>query len=397
MIHDSLPAPSERTSPGQPERIDRVADIDSWGSRARRAVSWGGPQLPIACLLLVGLTCSTRLFAAPGLLAINEVHFAPDSAATNELLRFEYVELYNRGLEPIQVGGWELHDSTGLLFSFPALAIPPGAFLVVYSSAATGTLSEDVDLTDFSGRLIAGPSWSTSDLVNTGDAVQLFDGPSGSIRDYIYYDEANAGDPLIDDAAVAAGIWKDGAAIDTLSASSSRGRAIALRINGATPSEADAATDAEDNDWFQYTPSVGSTPGQPNVTTTFDSWRAQHFTGTELIDPAISGESADPDLDGIVNLLEYAFNLHPRQVSTDQKPKASLGADDFAVVYPKAMAATDVACTVERSTNLVNWTAIQPVNTLLAQDGVKQTIRAGVPIASQPVQYLRLVVKRLAK
>lgn len=42
-------------------------------------------------------------------------------------------------------------------------------------------------------------------------------------------------------------------------------------------------------------------------------WQAQHFSAAELDDPAISGPAADPDRDGMENLVEFAFGLHPRQ------------------------------------------------------------------------------------
>jgi surface-anchored protein len=41
-------------------------------------------------------------------------------------------------------------------------------------------------------------------------------------------------------------------------------------------------------------------------------WQATYFNGEELENPVISGMSADPDGDARVNLLEYAFGLHPR-------------------------------------------------------------------------------------
>lgn len=41
-------------------------------------------------------------------------------------------------------------------------------------------------------------------------------------------------------------------------------------------------------------------------------WQATHFNNTELEDPSISGLAADPDSDGMKNLLEYAFGLDPK-------------------------------------------------------------------------------------
>jgi hypothetical protein len=67
----------------------------------------------------------------------------------------------------------------------------------------------------------------------------------------------------VDDQAVAEGIWKDGAAVDTLSGSTT-GRAIALIEDGAAPNEVNPAADAEDLDWQQYPAATGGTPGRPN-------------------------------------------------------------------------------------------------------------------------------------
>ncbi len=43
----------------------------------------------------------------------------------------------------------------------------------------------------------------------------------------------------------------------------------------------------------------------------YATWQATHFDLAELLDPAISGDYADPDKDGLVNLLEYALNTSP--------------------------------------------------------------------------------------
>lgn len=45
---------------------------------------------------------------------------------------------------------------------------------------------------------------------------------------------------------------------------------------------------------------------------TVAAWQASWFDSPELDDPSISGMDADPDLDGIVNLIEYAFGTNPR-------------------------------------------------------------------------------------
>jgi surface-anchored protein len=44
----------------------------------------------------------------------------------------------------------------------------------------------------------------------------------------------------------------------------------------------------------------------------FAQWQAQYFDGNELENTSISGVSADPDQDGMNNLIEFGFGLNPR-------------------------------------------------------------------------------------
>ena len=46
-------------------------------------------------------------------------------------------------------------------------------------------------------------------------------------------------------------------------------------------------------------------------------WQATHFDLDGLLDPAMIGDNADPDGDGVVNLLEYALNTSP--LETDRE------------------------------------------------------------------------------
>jgi len=57
-------------------------------------------------------------------------------------------------------------------------------------------------------------------------------------------------------------------------------------------------------------------PTNPPSITTIDQWTKSHFTVAEQANPAISGESADPDGDGIPNVVEYAMGSNPKEASS---------------------------------------------------------------------------------
>jgi hypothetical protein len=57
-----------------------------------------------------------------------------------------------------------------------------------------------------------------------------------------------------------------------------------------------------------------ATPGAAPATTrpTYSTWAAQHFNSSELANPAVSGEQADPDQDGASNYAEFISGTNPR-------------------------------------------------------------------------------------
>lgn len=63
----------------------------------------------------------------------------------------------------------------------------------------------------------------------------------------------------------------------------------------------------------------------------FAQWQAGNFTATQLDNAGISGPNADPDLDGLKNLIEYAFGTHPLNGSATPVT-AGLGLPKFSLV-----------------------------------------------------------------
>src|SRR5262245_5684734 len=96
------------------------------GSAPARIQAMGSP-LRSLCLFLAAAG-STAPAAAQ--VAINEIHYHPKS----DLREDEFIELYNAGPSPVDLGGWSF--SEGISFTSPGGAsIAPGGYLVVAADA----------------------------------------------------------------------------------------------------------------------------------------------------------------------------------------------------------------------------------------------------------------------
>lgn len=87
----------------------------------------------------------------------------------------------------------------------------------------------------------------------------------------------------------------------------------------------------------------------------FDAWRFANFTSLELDDNEISGETADPDDDQLVNLIEYALGLLPK--SFDVSPVVPIDVGGYlGLSAAKSLSATDISWSAEVCLDLENWT-----------------------------------------
>jgi hypothetical protein len=95
----------------------------------------------------------------------------------------------------------------------------------------------------------------------------------------------------------------------------------------------------------------------------FDSWRFANFSNSEITNPAISAETADPDGDNLANLLEYALALHPKLASISPVTTGQSGGY-LTIASSKNTAATDILWTAEVTADLATWQSLTPsVNT----------------------------------
>ncbi len=124
------------------------------------------------------------------------------------------------------------------------------------------------------------------------------------------------------------------------------------------------------------------------------SWRDLWFNTTAATGAA--ADDADPDGDGVPNLIEYATNSNPL-TSNSQPGTATLTAGGIEFIYPRSLAALSegITFTVEWSDTMTagTWTNAGVTETILSSDGVVQQVKAVVP-AGPGCRYVRLRVTR---
>lgn len=145
-----------------------------------------------------------------------------------------------------------------------------------------------------------------------------------------------------------------------------------------------------------------ASPSSATVTihdTPFDTWLLSEF-GTNANNAAISGDLANPDGDGIVNLLEYALNLNPNVASITGLPTAQIdpACGCLRLTYTKVLSAIDITYTPEAADDPGGpWSTNGITQMVLGSDGVTQTNKAsdaGNPIATATNRFMHLKVTR---
>lgn len=172
---------------------------------------------------------SNAAFAAPEDIIINEVLYDPLGTDTG----LEFIELYNRGAEAVELTGWEVDPSSAPYVTFPAVTLEPKHYLVIHVNASGTNTATDV----YSGAL--------SNMSNTKGPVALFASATHSEETLVSYLAYGEGGQANESKAVARGLWNAGDFIPLVT----QGTSISYDGSGNTS-----------GDWYSGSP----TPGSPN-------------------------------------------------------------------------------------------------------------------------------------
>ncbi|HNX33728.1 MAG TPA: M6 family metalloprotease domain-containing protein [Kiritimatiellia bacterium] len=128
----------------------------------------------------------------------------------------------------------------------------------------------------------------------------------------------------------------------------------------------------------------------------YGTWQTNWFTSAEIAAGLITGDSGDPDGDGIPNLLEYAMALNPRLIDTAGLPIGGVWSQYLSLSYRQNKQATDLVYEVEACTNLLDglWSTNNVSETLRSDSNQwwQVTTRHSVPVTNAPARFMRLNV-----
>jgi hypothetical protein len=147
--------------------------------------------------------------------------------------------------------------------------------------------------------------------------------------------------------------------------------------------------------------SIGS--GEATVTihdSPYAIWTIRHFTLEELTDPSLSGEGADFDHDGLVNLVEYAANRDPKAPDTNGPLVMTFQLDPtnqlryVMLTYPRRIEPTDVGYELAVSSDLVTWNTgtnyVEELQAIPDGNNLTETVQARLvaPFSTSTNQFI---------
>jgi hypothetical protein len=128
----------------------------------------------------------------------------------------------------------------------------------------------------------------------------------------------------------------------------------------------------------------GGSNGQTVLTTGFQQPSSYDYWSTAQ--GLAYGPLADPDGDGLQNLLEYAYGTNPQNAASTAKPQGTIGpANKLYITMTKGTPAGDLLWSAEVSTDLVHWST-QAVNVALNDATTFSALYTG----NAPAAFMRL-------
>jgi hypothetical protein len=123
----------------------------------------------------------------------------------------------------------------------------------------------------------------------------------------------------------------------------------------------------------------------------FITWKEENFTEQDMMD-GLADDFADPDGDGLSNLVEYALGGDPNE--STPHPPMTLDETGLSLTFTRPVGRTDVSYGAESSSDLITWIPV-PLEVIDSNDGI-ETVRARDPLDEGDTlrRYIRLRFSR---
>jgi len=136
--------------------------------------------------------------------------------------------------------------------------------------------------------------------------------------------------------------------------------------------------------------------------TPIQSWRQTNF-GTSA-NAGNAADNADPDKDGVPNLVEYGLGMNPNVSNQTGLPTYTIATGSGVISFGRNLAATDVTYLVQASNDLVTWTSLATrtagsgswstlAGVVLTDPGTGPvSVKDNVTVAAQSPRFMRVAV-----
>ena len=131
----------------------------------------------------------------------------------------------------------------------------------------------------------------------------------------------------------------------------------------------------------------------PNAQAVRRDWRQQMF-GSDPANSGIAADDADPDHDGLPNLMEYALNLDPNAVTPAPMELQPAGSDlEYRYSRSGIAHAAGVTYRVEWSDDLSIWSTTGVIEEMIDNGVTRQEMKATLPAGNGGRRFVRLRVE----
>lgn len=433
----SAPLPISATT-----RVRARAYNASWLTNAAVLIGANNPPLRSAWSGPTEARFSNDAVATSGNLAITEIHYHPSAPTPAELAvnpvfdtsDFEFIEVKNIGATAVDLGGIKLELAADFtLTNAQGITLAPGAFAILAANPQA-----------FSTRYpgvpnVLGPF--VGDLDNGGERVVLKNASGAIISDFIYddvwYPTTDGGGRTLaiynpTGPSSTAANWRASAALGGSPGANEPNLAPTLSagadITAYLPStplagsvDDDTLPAAHSSAWSKVNGLGAVTfaaPAAPATTATFElpgtftlrltasdtalsveddvSVTMRDTPGAWLLrNPGLGTLNDDPDSDGRTNWFEWALAQNPFSGTGGDGTITALDAGHLTLTYTRQKSSPFVNYTVQATGDLAAWADPLPgdiTETILADDGITQTIRATDNAPAGETRFIRLKV-----